>query len=519
MIALVLLAAADSSDTTRPARVQSHPRLRRAVPPPRLTSELVALSEAATESTVRRPYALEEGSGGAATSQAAVVQPPGSASSSRRILVASLLCIFLGGLGAHHLYLGRNVAALKCLLTFNYFGLGVPLDLLSMRRYVRELGAAEAARAVGDAPPLKAAAPGGKGSKGDAELTRRRVGVFGFIGVLLRFALRMVPQYVFGRWLGTLSARVVGDSVPARELSVWLHALGGAVAVWLSVATAGRPNAAALQIVAAAAAGPLFLEARMISEWPSLTEGSPSVLAAMAAANLPPLLSALGWRPCPVSRCPPRRSRRYALLTLSVGALFWVGVLCGWLLRVAVPVGVDGKLREVNGRTLAAAAMCGLRPDRVAAIVRTQCEPQCIKVHLEAILGSFDRFCLYPNKFNRCFDWDIDGTRWSRVGFTIAQAYKELGVGSFASTSEVRKAYRARVLQDHPDKVQVTTGTGSSPRVAAKRQAEAQARFMRAQRAYETITNAKKPPSITDLQSRGASGGSGRGGGRRGGSN
>ena len=40
---------------------------------------------------------------------------------------------------------------------------------------------------------------------------------------------------------------------------------------------------------------------------------------------------------------------------------------------------------QVNGRTLAAAAMCGLRPDRVAVMIRTQCEPQCIKVHLEAI--------------------------------------------------------------------------------------------------------------------------------------
>jgi hypothetical protein len=190
-----------------------------------------------------------------------------------------------------------------------------------------------------------------------------------------------------------------------------------------------------------------------------------------------------------------------------------VGVLCGWLLRVAVPVSVDGKLREVDGMKLAAAAMCGLRPDRVAAMIRTQCEPQCIKVHLEAILGGFNRFCLYPSKLNRCFDWDIDGTRWSRVGFTIAQAYKELGVGSFASAAEVRKAYRARVLHDHPDKVQVATG---SPRMVARRQAEAQARFMRAQRAYETITNAKKPPSITDLQqSHGASGASGRGGGGR----
>ena len=61
------------------------------------------------------------------------------------------------------------------------------------------------------------------------------------------------------------------------------------------------------------------------------------------------------------------------------------------------------------------------------------------QVQLEAILGSFDRFCLYPSKFNKCFDWDIDGTRWSRVGFTTAQAYTELGLRSYASSGEVGK--------------------------------------------------------------------------------
>ena len=51
-VALLLLpwlaAAADSSDSARrPVRIDAQPRLRRAVPPPRLVSELVALSEAA----------------------------------------------------------------------------------------------------------------------------------------------------------------------------------------------------------------------------------------------------------------------------------------------------------------------------------------------------------------------------------------------------------------------------------------------------------------------------------------
>jgi len=25
---------------------------------------------------------------------------------------------------------------------------------------------------------------------------------------------------------------------------------------------------------------------------------------------------------------------------------------------------------------------------------------------------SFQRLCLLPNKVNKCFDWDKDGTRW-----------------------------------------------------------------------------------------------------------
>ena len=50
-------------------------------------------------------------------------------------------------------------------------------------------------------------------------------------------------------------------------------------------------------------------------------------------------------------------------------------------------VTIDGKHREMNGRTLAAAALCALRPDRVLAFVRTHVEPQCLKVNLEETLG------------------------------------------------------------------------------------------------------------------------------------
>ena len=80
-------------------------------------------SRRACTGSAQRPYALEEGSAGAPASQAAALQPTGSpepepepepgaptalqptggASSSRRLLIATLLCIFCGGLGAHHL--------------------------------------------------------------------------------------------------------------------------------------------------------------------------------------------------------------------------------------------------------------------------------------------------------------------------------------------------------------------------------------------------------------------------------
>ena len=80
-----------------------------------------------------------------------------------------------------------------------------------------------------------------------------------------------------------------------------------------------------------------------------------------------------------------------------------------------------------------------------------------------------------------------------------AQAYKELGLkrGGLTSTAEVRKAYRARVLQDHPDK--------NSGRQSAQ--------FMRAQRAYETIMDSKKASDLPPLGSfaRGAAAATGMG--------
>ena len=75
-----------------------------------------------------------------------------------------------------------------------------------------------------------------------------------------------------------------------------------------------------------------------------------------------------------------------------------------------------------------------------------------------------------------------------RSGFSMPAAYDELGVKASASMAQVKAAYRAKVLTDHPDKVTAPRG---SPEWEA-----ANARFMKATRAYETIAvgKKKKPP-------------------------
>ena len=80
----------------------------------------------------------------------------------RRAFVAYLLWFFFGIFGAHHLYLGRNRAALLCSITVGGSGFGLLLDAIRMPRYVRELGLAEdaaAAAAAAAADALAAATP------------------------------------------------------------------------------------------------------------------------------------------------------------------------------------------------------------------------------------------------------------------------------------------------------------------------------------------------------------------------
>ena len=50
--------------------------------------------------------------------------------SSRNRLIALLLCLFLGSIGAHKFYLGQTIMGILYLFTYGIFGLGWLIDLI-----------------------------------------------------------------------------------------------------------------------------------------------------------------------------------------------------------------------------------------------------------------------------------------------------------------------------------------------------------------------------------------------------
>jgi DnaJ-class molecular chaperone len=81
-------------------------------------------------------------------------------------------------------------------------------------------------------------------------------------------------------------------------------------------------------------------------------------------------------------------------------------------------------------------------------------------------------------------DWDAHGTRFTRVGLTLAEARVVLGVTARTSTSEIRKLYHRMALANHPDKLPFEAGSHEA--------AAASQTLMKARVAFETVMKAKE---------------------------
>ena len=179
----------------------------------------------------------------------------------------------------------------------------------------------------------------------------------------------------------------------------------------------------------------------------------------------------------------------HAISALGVCA---TAVLIGSMMRFDIPITLDGSAAQMSSLKLAACTCCALRPDRLLHMLRTMTEHRCIKDGIEASLKrQFDRLCVLPEHLNKCFDWDLAGTRWQRVGISLAEAYKALGLPKGAGTKDVKAAYHRAALANHPDKV-------GMPGTAAAE--EASLTFMKAQKAFEKIMDHRKPPSPPPAQ-------------------
>ena len=167
---------------------------------------------------------------------------------------------------------------------------------------------------------------------------------------------------------------------------------------------------------------------------------------------------------------------------------FWLLVLFGTYANVSITL--DGSPSTISALNLASCASCALRPDRLLHMLRTLTEHSCIKRRLERFLRKqFDRLCLLPNQINKCFDWDLTGTRWQRIGLSLSAT--STSASTHASTKEVKKAFHKTALANHPDKVTAPMGAAEAEEAATK--------FMKAQKAFEKIMEAKgerKPPSM-----------------------
>ena len=559
----------------------------------------LTLAACDTPTRIQRPRPMLRASSTPSPDAAPIAQspppPPAAAVASssaltqwRRGLIAYVLLFFFGVFGTHHLYLGRNRAALLCSISLGQSGLGLVADAFRIPRYVRELALAEAAAAGAGAPastsleePLHAtaeialpstdtdapAAGSSLATPGYAPVSRA-AGLsaaagsgaadgppLGVVSASIRLLWRLLPRMALGVWITFHLQRLLPDAIGSSvgNSRTLKSALLQVAAALLSLAlVAARPLTEQPRLVGATAATAVLEavfapRARTPTDQAAAITGSISILVASVGAMLP------SWRvrtPTEPTRAPsyrpPRRSTRAALLVTLAASAFWLAVLVGSLQRTDMDITLDGSSSSISAWTLARCSACALKPDRCAPprdkrrrdapppclraqshlharqrarpplththdrshtaptpsrlvarshrllhMLRTLTEHKCIKQRLEAALRrQFDRLCVLPSSLNKCFDWDLSGTRWQRVGLSLAEAHNALGLSMRASTAEVKKAFHKVALANHPDKVTAPPGSAEAE--------EAAMAFMKAQKAFEKIMDARtnrKAPS------------------------
>jgi len=243
----------------------------------------------------------------------------------------------------------------------------------------------------------------------------------------------ILSQLTLGTWLFYHARRLLPEdaglhtrscvSGASAAVAVWLSATDG-VSWWFSSIWAIIPVLSSGLVSTAAAAimdyrFPETLTATTHRDLGlSLTPFSAGLIAAniVGGALQPPRLgrSRLGRTTCssPFGECRPKRSGFITAQVVGTALAFWMAVLAGALKTWQAQVSVDGALRSINALRFVASTSCAFRPDRLYKLASTWREPQCIKKALVRMLGPFERLCVLPQSFNKCFDWDIFDTRW-----------------------------------------------------------------------------------------------------------
>jgi len=374
--------------------------------------------------------------------------------------------------GLHHLYLGRNRAALLASVSCGHFGVGWLCDALCLPRYAAELARAQA-RCTPPAPPPPAR---------------------------LRAAQSLCSQLLLGVWFFYHASRLLPRHVSPHAVSC-LSGASAAVAVWLSATgslSAWAASVWALLPVVCSGLASVAFSILLSVEWPHPAAARDTPSLRLKPAMLP-LLVGVGVANLMAPHCNamrkekfihvPRRSWKLGVVVAVASTCFWLAVLAGWLMRVPTEVSIDGKSATVDAWRLLSATSCVLRPDRLYTFFRQGLrEPACLKRELVQLLGPFNRFCFMPQAINKCFDWDIFDTRWMSVGLTLKEAYQALNVKPAASIREIKMAHHRIALANHPDKVRNLGGADA---------AEAADKFMKVQRAFETIMESRKPRHST----------------------